>query len=125
MILSQALKGRRICKSLGHEQADCVAELVHLGGGPSVDVLEERWERCLLEGLLKIFVPSNEFVEDLDVWLYVLYLRRLLDIEDGERREGSAVIDVTASRLEKAANEDNLEEFGCILEKLESTACLD
>lgn len=56
-----------------------------MGGSPSVDVLEKSWERCLFEGFLKIFVPSNELVEDFNVWLYVLNLRRLLDVEDGER----------------------------------------
>jgi hypothetical protein len=125
MVLGQALEARCICEALRHEQADGVAELVHLSGGPTVDVLKECWERCFLKGLLKILVPPNKLVENLDVRLYVLDLCRLLDVEDGERREGSAVLDIAAAWLEETANEDNLEEVGCILEKLESAACLN
>lgn len=125
VVLGQALQARSVGQALRHEQADREAQLVLLSGGPAVDVLEERWERCLLEGFLKIFIPSNEFVKNLDIRFYVLDLCRFLDIEDGERRKRSTVLDVTASWLEETADKDDLEKVCCIFEKLERAACLD
>ena len=125
VVLGQTQEARCIGESLGQEETDGVAELVLLGGRPAVDVLEQGGEGGFLEGFLKIFVPSDEFVENLDIRLYVFDLCRLLDIEDGEGRDRSAIVDVAAAGLEEAADEDNLEKIGCILEEFEGGACLD
>ena len=62
VVLGQAQEARRICQTLGHEETDCVAELVLLGGGPAIGILQEGGERSLLEGFLKIFVSPDETV---------------------------------------------------------------
>lgn len=125
MVLGQAQEARRICQSLRHEETDCVAELVLLGRGPAIGILKEGGERGFLEGFLKIFVSPDEFVENLDIRLYVLDLCRILDVEDGEGRDRGAVVDVRATWLEEATDKDDFEEVDCILEELEGAACLD
>ena len=62
--------------------------------------------------------PSDKFVQDLDILLHVRHLHRLLGVEERERRERCAVFDVLAAGLEKAANEEDLEEGVCILQEL-------
>ena len=69
--------------------------------------------------------PADKLVEDLDVLLHVGHLHRLLGVEERERRERCAVFDVLAAGLEKAANEEDLEEGVCILQELEGGTSLD
>ena len=63
--------------------------------------------------------PPDQFVQNLDILLHVCHLHRLLRVEDREWRAGRAVVDVLAAGLEKAADEEDLEEGVCILEELE------
>ena len=70
-------------------------------------------------------VPPDQLVQDLDIFLHVCHIHRLLGIEDRERGWRCAVIDVAASRLEKTADEEDLEEGIGILEELESGARLN
>ena len=63
--------------------------------------------------------PSDKLVENLDILLYVFDLCWFLCIEDRERRDWGAVIDVAAAWLEETADKDDLEEGVCILEELE------
>lgn len=69
--------------------------------------------------------PPNEFVQDFNVLFEFIYVGRILGVKDGERRYRSSVIDVAASWLQKTSDEDNLEQWVCIFEKLESRTCLD
>lgn len=69
-------------------------------------------------------VPANEFIEDINVLLYLIDLCRLLGVEDGEGGYGSTVIDVTTSWLEEATDEDDFEEGICIFEEFKGGACL-
>lgn len=55
-------------------------------------------------------LPSDKFIEDLDVFLYVIHLDRLLCVEYREGRYRGTVINITASGLDKTANEDDFEE---------------
>ena len=61
--------------------------------------------------------PPDEFVENLDVLLYVIYLGRILCVENSERGDRGTIIDVAAPGLDETANEENLEECVCILEE--------
>lgn len=70
-------------------------------------------------------IPSDELVEDVDVLLYLINLCRLFGIEYGKRRDGGAIVEVVASRLEKAADEDDFKEGVCIFEEFEGGAGLD
>ena len=49
----------------------------------------------------------------------------LLGVDDGERGERGAVVDVLAAGLEEAADEEEFEEGVCILEELERGSGLD
>ena len=54
--------------------------------------------------------PADQLVEHLDILLHVRHLHRLLGVDDGERRERGAVVDVLAAGLEEAADEEEFEE---------------
>ena len=69
--------------------------------------------------------PSDEFIENLDVFFQVIDLRRIFRIEDSKGRDGSSIVDIASAWLEETANKDDFEECICILEKLESGTCLD
>ena len=69
--------------------------------------------------------PPDEFVQNLDILLYLCHIHGLFCVEDREWRHGSAVVDISTSRLEKSTDEKNLEQSVCILEKFERRACLD
>lgn len=69
-------------------------------------------------------VPSDELVEDLDVFLQVLDRCRVLCAEDGEGGCGCTVIDVRTAGLDEAADEDEFEEGICILQELECRSSL-
>lgn len=64
-------------------------------------------------------VPSDEFVEDFDVFLQVLDRCRVLCVEDGEGRGGCTIIDVGTAGLNKATDKDDFEESICIFQELE------
>lgn len=70
-------------------------------------------------------VPPNELVQNLDILLYVFHIGRILRVEDGKRRYGSSIVDITTSGLKKASDKDDLEQGICIFEKLESRTGLD
>lgn len=69
-------------------------------------------------------IPSDEFVEDFDVFLQVLDRCRVLCIEDGEGGCGCPIIDVRTAGLDKAADEDDFEEGVCIFQELEGGSSL-
>jgi hypothetical protein len=73
----------------------------------------------------RVYTPANEFVEHVNVLLYLLHLGGILGVEDGEGRFGCAILDVGSAWLDEAADEDDLEKSICIFEELESGACLD
>jgi Ribonuclease G/E len=52
-------------------------------------------------------------------------LCRLFGIEYGKRRDGGTILDVIASRLEEATDEDDFKESICIFEKFEGGTGLD
>jgi hypothetical protein len=69
--------------------------------------------------------PADELVEHIDIRLQVNHLRRLLRVEDSERRHGCAVIDVATSRLKEATNEENLKERVRIFQEFKRNTSLD
>lgn len=69
--------------------------------------------------------PPDKFVQNLDILLYVRHFHWLLGVEERERGQGRAVLDVLPSRLQKAANEEDLEESFGILQVLEGRTSLD
>jgi len=103
--------------------------------------LKETGEGLSFERFLKIFiskknevwlpsgtrysVPSDEFVEDLNVFLQVLDRCRVLCVKDGERRGGCTIIDVGTAGLNKAADKDDFEKGICIFQELECGSSLN
>lgn len=69
-------------------------------------------------------VPSDEFIEDFNVFLQVLDRCRILCVEDSEGGGGCTVIDVGATGLNEAADEDDFEEGVCIFQELERGSSL-
>lgn len=64
--------------------------------------------------------PPDEFVENVHVFLQLVYLGRILCVDDGERRWWCTILDEVASRLQKASGEVDLIEGVRIFEELES-----
>lgn len=69
--------------------------------------------------------PPDKLVHHLDILLHVCHLHGLLRVEHGEGRERGTVLDILATGLEEATDEEKLEERVCILEVLESSTGLD
>ena len=145
MVLRQTLKAAGAGEALGKHEPSSVGHLLLLGIGPPVHVLQQVGQRGLFKRPLEVFVPArvrassagrahsdrawgspaDQLVEHLDILLHVRHLHRLLGVDDGERGERGAVVDVLAAGLEEAADEEEFEEGVCILEKLERRAGLD
>ena len=53
--------------------------------------------------------PSDEFVQDFDIFLYLHHIHGLLGVEDREWRRWGAILDIAASGLEEPANEEDFE----------------
>ena len=69
--------------------------------------------------------PSDEFVENLHVVLYVVELRRLFRLEDGEWRCSAILIEVVSTWLQQTADDEDIEESIGIFQKFEGRSCLD
>ena len=69
-------------------------------------------------------VPSDELVEDFDVFLQLFDRCRVLCIEDGEGGCGCTVIDVGTAGLDEATDEDDFKEGICIFQELECGSSL-
>lgn len=59
-------------------------------------------------------IPSDELIEDLDIFLQLFNRRRVLCIENGEGKRGCTVINVRTTWLDEAANEDDFKKSFCI-----------
>ena len=70
-------------------------------------------------------IPPDQLVEDFDKLLYLIDLGGGLDLKEGEGRRGALCIEVQAAGLEKAANEEDVEEGVRILEEFQGRSCLD
>ena len=70
-------------------------------------------------------IPPYQLVEDLDKLLYLIDLGGGLDLKEGEGRCGALGVEVQATRLEKAANEEDVEKGVRIFEEFQSRSCLD
>lgn len=55
-------------------------------------------------------IPSYEFVEDINIFLEIVYFGRFLRLEDGERRHRSAILDILTTWLKEPACEEDLEQ---------------
>lgn len=64
-------------------------------------------------------IPPDKLVEDIDILLQLVDFYGLFGVDDRERALSWRVIDVAASRLEEAADEEDLEERICIFEEFE------
>ena len=71
-----------------------------------------------------ILVPSDEFVEDLDVLLHLVHLNGLFGVEYRKWRYWGTVIDIAPSRLEETANEYDFEKSVCIFKEFKLSTSL-
>lgn len=70
-------------------------------------------------------VPPDELVQNINVFLQVIRLRRLLGIGDRERRSGCSVLDIGSTGLEQISRKEEVVEGIDIFEKLESRSSLN
>ena len=70
-------------------------------------------------------LPPDQLVEDLDEFLYLIGLGGGLDLKEGEGRCRSLCVEVQATRLEEASDDENVEECVCIFEELQGRSGLD
>jgi hypothetical protein len=125
-------------RSKGQRRVKVCPSVLETSGGYIEEVLEELILLVASEGICtcekkirdekkakRRRKPSDEFVENLDVFFQVIDLRRISRIEDSKGRDGSSIVDIASAWLEETANEDDFEECICILEKLKSGTCLD
>jgi hypothetical protein len=70
-------------------------------------------------------LPPDQLVEDLDKLLYLVGLGGDLDLKEGEGGRRSLCVEVQATGLEKAADEEDVEECVCIFEEFEGRSGLD
>jgi hypothetical protein len=71
------------------------------------------------------FLPPDQLVEDLDELLYLVGLGGGLDLKEGEGRRGSLCVEVHATGLDKAADEEDVEECIRIFEEFQGRSGLD
>ena len=69
--------------------------------------------------------PSDEFVQDFDIFLYLHHIHGLLGVEDREWRRWGAILDIAASGLEEPANEEDLEKCIGIFQEFKCGSGLD
>lgn len=60
--------------------------------------------------------PSDELVQNFDIFANVVYLGRFFRAKDGKRADGSTVIDVAASWLNETTDKDGFKKRVCIFE---------
>ena len=73
----------------------------------------------------KSHLPPDQLVEDLDEFLYLIGLGGGLDLKEGEGRCRSLCVEVQATRLEEASDDEDVEECVCIFEELQGRSGLD
>ena len=78
-----------------------------------------------MTGVQTCALPIYQLVKNLDKLLYLIDLGRGLDLKEGEGRRGALGVEVQPAGLEKAANEEDVEEGVRIFEEFQSRSCLD
>ena len=71
------------------------------------------------------YSPPDKLVKNLDKLLYVIDLGGGADLKEREGRCGALCIEVRAAGLEKAADNEDVEEGVSIFEEFQCRSCLD
>lgn len=109
------------CKSVGSELSSSgfwrYLYLITAAG-----VIHHSCEHAKWEGS---HLPPDQLVEDLDEFFYLIGLGGGLDLKEGEGRCRSLSVEVQATRLEEASDDEDVEECVCIFEELQGRSGLD